>query len=105
MYMSVNPLTGEKVNNRRNLVFNPTTMSFVSLPKGKKLLRNPLKPTELVVGSKVTFNPLKPNEVITDGKLAFDPLKGEYVKLGDGEKLVYDNVECKFVVRKAKGGK
>lgn len=100
MRMSVNPLTGEKVNNRLNFVFNPTSMSFIPLPKGMKLIRNPLKPEKLVVGRKVIFNPLNPNKVITDGKLAFDPLKGEYVKLRDGEKLVYDNIKCKFLVKR-----
>ncbi|GAI65835.1 unnamed protein product [marine sediment metagenome] len=100
MYMSVNPLTGKAVDSRQNLVFDITSMSFVSLPKGKKLIRNPLRPNELVIGSRVSFNPLKPNEIVTDGKLIFDPLKGEYIRLKNGEKLVYDNIECKFVVKR-----
>ncbi len=50
MKMSINPLTSRKVNNRRRLVFDEQTMSYVSLAKGEKLIREPLNPGKLSIG-------------------------------------------------------
>ena len=81
MYMSVNPLTGKTVDSRHNLVFDITSMNFVSLPKGKKLIRNPLRPNELVIGSRVSFNPLKPNESYYRRQTFFRPIEGRVYKV------------------------
>ncbi len=98
MKMSINPLTGKAVDNKRKLVFNEQTITYVSLAKREKLIRDPLEPGKLSIGQKLLFDPLKAKYLVTGHKLVFDPLKGNYLVLQKGEKLRYDPLACKFVI-------
>jgi len=102
MRMNVNPLTGQVVDSKRRLVFDEVSMSYISLGKGEKLIRNPLKPREIFIGRKLTFNPLEPNKVVLDQKLAFNPLEGRYIGLKKGEKLRFDHEKCKYIVKRTR---
>ncbi|MBA7609103.1 hypothetical protein ES703_16290 [subsurface metagenome] len=101
MKMNINPLTGQMIDNRRRLVFDEQTMSYVCLAKGEKLIRNPLKPGKLSIGKKLLFDPLQAKYLVAGHKLAFDPLQGKFITLQKGEKLRYDSLTCKFI---KKGG-
>jgi len=98
MKMSINPLTGKVVNNRRRLVFDEQRVAYVSLAKGEKLIRDPLNPGKLSVGQKLLFEPLQGRYIVEAHKLGFDPLQGKFITLQKGEKLRFDPLGCKFVV-------
>ncbi|MQY58132.1 MAG: hypothetical protein GH144_00790 [Clostridia bacterium] len=98
MKMSINPLSGKRIDNRRKLVFDEQTMNYVSLAKGKKLIRDPLDPGKLSVGQKLLFHPLQGKYIVGAHKLGFDPLQGKYITLQKGEKLRYDPLRCEFVI-------
>ncbi|MBA7602338.1 hypothetical protein ES703_09427 [subsurface metagenome] len=102
MKMSIDPLTGRKVDNKRRLVFDERTMSHVSLVKGERLIRDPLNPRKLSIGQKLLFNPLQGRYIVAGRKLRFDPLEGKYITLQKGEKLRFDPLACKFVVARKK---
>ncbi len=42
MKMSIDPLTGKRINDRRRLVFDEQRIAYASLAKGEKLIRDPL---------------------------------------------------------------
>jgi len=98
MKMSINPLTGRPVDNRRRLVFDEQRIAYVSLGKGEKLVRDPLDPGRLSVGRKLLFDPLRGKYIAAGRKLRFDPLEGKYITLQKGGKLRFDPLACKFVV-------
>ena len=102
MKMSINPLTGKVLNNRRRLVFDEQKIAYVSLAKGEKLIRDPLDPGKLSVGQKLLFHPLQGKYIVGAHKLGFDPLEGKYIVLQKGEKLRFDPLGCKFVVVRKK---
>ena len=102
MKMSINPLTGKAVDNRRRLVFDEQRIGYVCLAKGKKLIRDPLDPGKLSIGQKLLFDPLKTKYLVTGHKLSFDPLQGKFIILQKGEKLCFDPLTCKFVVARKK---
>jgi len=102
MKMSINPLSGKRIDNRRKLVFNEQTMNYVSLAKREKLIRDPLDPDKLSVGQKLLFDPLKAKYLVTGHKLSFDPLQGKFITLQKAEKLRYDPLACKFMVARKK---
>lgn len=56
MKMSIDPLTGKSVNNRRRLVFDEERIGYVFLAKGEKFIRDPLDPGKLSVGQKLLFD-------------------------------------------------
>jgi hypothetical protein len=79
-------------------------MSYISLAKGEKLIRDPLNPRKLSIkarGQKVLFDPLQGKYLVRGHKLVFDPLKGNYITLEKREKLRYDPLRCEFVVSRA----
>ncbi len=102
MKMSINPLTGKIVNNRRKLVFDEQRIAYIPLAKGEKLIRDPLDPGNLSVGQKLLFHPLQGKYIVAAHKLVFDPLQGNYITLQKGEKLRFDPLACKFVVSRAR---
>jgi len=102
MNLSINPLTGKAVDNKRRLVFDERRIAYVSLARGEKLIRDPLDPGRLSVGRKLLFDPLQGSYIVTGRKLAFDPLQGKFITLQRGEKLRYDPLACKFVVARKK---
>jgi len=102
MKMSINPLTGKAVDNKRRLVFDEQRIGYVSLAKGEKLIRDPLDPGRLSVGQKLLFDPLQGRYVVAGRKLRFDPLQGKYILLQKGEKLYFDPLTCKFMVVRKK---
>lgn len=102
MKMSVNPVTGKAIDNKRRLVFNETSMTFIPLARKEKVIRDPLNPSKLSVGQKLLFDPLQGKYLVTGGKLVFDPLQGKYIVLQKGEKLRFDPLCCKFAVVRRK---
>jgi len=102
MKMSIDPLTGRKVDKRRRLVFDERTMSHVSLAKGERLIRDPLNPGKPSIGQKLLFDPLQGRYIVAAHKLAFDPLQGRYIVLQKAEKLCFDPLACKFMVARKK---
>ena len=102
MKMSINPLSGKRIDNKRRLVFNEQRIAYASLAKGEKLIRDPLDPGKLSVGQKLLFHPLQGEYIVGAHKLGFDPLEGKYIVLQKGEKLRYDPLACKFVVASKK---
>jgi len=98
MRLSIDPLTGKPVDNKRRLVFDEQRIAYVSLAKGEKLIRDPLDPSKLSIGQKLLFDPLQGRYIVAGRKLRFDPLQGKYIVLQKGEKLRFDPLACKFVV-------
>jgi hypothetical protein len=102
MKMSIDPLTGRKVDKRRRLVFDEQRIAYVSLAKGERLIRDPLNPGRPSIGQKLLFDPLQGRYLVTGHKLRFDPLQGRYIVLQKAEKLCFDPLACKFIVARKK---
>ncbi|GAJ09062.1 unnamed protein product [marine sediment metagenome] len=98
MHLSINPLSGKRIDSRRRLVFDEQRIGYVSLAKGEKLIRDPLNLDKLSIGQKLLFDPLQGKYIVAGYKLGFDPLQGKFITLQKGEKLRYDPLGCKFVV-------
>lgn len=120
MKMQVNPLTLEKVDPTRKLVFDQQKMKFVPLAKGERLLRNPVTFEQKIVREKCRLvfdwqrmkfiflpkekrllqNPLTLEQVISN-RLEFNPITGKFVPLERGEKLAFHPSRRKYIVLKA----